>query len=151
MILITDSGIAKSIPSYMQFQKNVEMTEPVKKQEELDYKTELSFQDFLCQRAEQHGFSEPKKSGWIKTMSDISKAEETVNFLVSYFRTNIKKTLRVLDVSCGYGSLLIALQQHFDQVYGIEISDERVKWAKKRASGSEVICASATKLLWPDE
>lgn len=31
------------------------------------------------------------------------------------------------------------------------IMNERVKWARKRAPRSEVICASATSLPWPDE
>lgn len=100
------------------------MSETLKQPKNYDNKLEVSFHDFLLQKAEKYGLNEPKKSLGAKSMSDTSKAEENVKSLVSDFYTNVEEKNRALDVGCGFGSALIALQQHFEQVCGIEIYNE---------------------------
>lgn len=112
---------------------------------------EESFHNFLLQKADEYGFSEPKRSGWVRHMQDTSRGEKTVESVLSYFSMSIEKGGRALDVGCGFGGLSMALQRHFNQVSGIEILDGRVEWARKRASKSEIVCGSATKLPWADE
>lgn len=111
---------------------------------------ETQFYEFLIRKADEYGFAEPKKSGWVHYMLDTSRGKKIVEFLISYFDINDREDVRVLDVGCGFGGLLTAFKRYFDHVSGIEIVEERVLWAKKRALGSEVICGCATKLPWPD-
>ena len=112
---------------------------------------EESFQNFLNKMAENYGFSEQKKSDWVSYMLKTSDREQLLEHVLSYFNLVDHKDYRVLDIGCGFGGLIIALQQHFENVYGIEIIKERAKWAQKRAPNSKIICGSAINLPWPDQ
>jgi 2-polyprenyl-3-methyl-5-hydroxy-6-metoxy-1,4-benzoquinol methylase len=119
---------------------------------------ETNFFDFLLQKAAQSGFSEAKQQAWAGYMYDPARGEETLNTFVSGCKLTFKsgvfpkegKSQRALDIGCGFGSLMMALEKRFDYAAGIEIQQERVDWAKKRAPKSEIICGSAAQLPWQD-
>lgn len=60
-----------------------------------------------------------------------------------------KKELAILDAGCGTGLLLKKLKK-FGQVYGIDISNEALKFAKKRGI-KNLYQASVTKLPFADK
>lgn len=125
-------------------------TESSKELDCIDGQSESDFYAFLLKKAELYGFEESKRLYWSQYMMDTSRGKRTVKHILDYFKINYPESYKVLDIGCGFGSLLITLQHHFERVCGIDIDDERVQWAKKRASGSDVICGNATKLPWPD-
>ena len=122
-------------------EKQIDISNPV--QEE--------FRNWIYNQMENQGYSESKKLFWAQYMLDTSRPEKIVKDFFSDLNLPIKKGHRALDVGCGFGSLLIALQPYFEKVYGIDINETYVQWSRKRASHSEVIHANATKLPWPNE
>ncbi|MGE5801789.1 MAG: class I SAM-dependent methyltransferase [Gemmatimonadota bacterium] len=57
---------------------------------------------------------------------------------------------RLLDVSCGTGSLLAAAQQRGVAPVGIDLSDEAVRLAKRMAPGAEVTVGAGETLPFRD-
>lgn len=107
---------------------------------------ETNFFNFLLQKAAESGFSEAKQHAWAGYMYDPARGEETLNTLVSGCNLTISPGDRALDIGCGFGSLMIALEKRFDYTAGIEIRQERGDWAQKRAPTSEIVCGSAAEL-----
>ncbi|MGA9381056.1 MAG: class I SAM-dependent methyltransferase [Phormidium sp.] len=112
---------------------------------------EEEFHKFLIESSDADDWSGIYKSGWIQYMQDTSRLEKFIKDILSDSSINIQKKHRVLDIGCGFGSFLKALQPHFEEVCGIDIDEQRVKWARKRAVGADVKLDSARKLPWPDE
>lgn len=111
---------------------------------------ETDFFDFLLQKAAESGFSDANQNAWAGYMYDPARGEETLNTLVSGCHVTIAPGDRALDIGCGFGSLMMALEKRFDHAAGIEIRQERVDWAQKRAPNSEIVCGSAAQLPWED-
>ena len=61
-----------------------------------------------------------------------------------WFIEQLKPEWSVLDAGCGNGALSADLSKHCKEVVGIDISEENVKQAKKRAN-LDFICADITK------
>lgn len=83
-------------------------------------------------------------------MQDASRGEEMLKDIALHFNIGLQVINRVLDVGCGYGNFLIIAQKYFEEVFGIEIVEERCDWAKRRAEKSDIFCGCATRLPWPD-
>ncbi len=64
---------------------------------------------------------------------------------------DVKAGKRLLDIGCGSGYLLKAANQKGLQTYGIDISDEGVKIAKKASPNSEIIVGKGEDLRFPDD
>jgi 2-polyprenyl-3-methyl-5-hydroxy-6-metoxy-1,4-benzoquinol methylase len=109
-----------------------------------------AFHQFLCQHAGQQGFAEPKRSQWIDYMFNPTRGETIVEHLIATFNPKQENRKQALDIGCGFGGLMIALEKYYSAVSGIDIVEERVTWARKRAGSSDVRCCSATKLPWSD-
>lgn len=77
---------------------------------------------------------------WYKGMESINKA-----FLDKYLPS--KKGLKILDAGCGPGAALTYLSSYGD-VIGIDISDEALKYAKKRG---KVEKGDITKIQFKDK
>jgi len=122
----------------------------LKKQEDIGNEIEKSLHEYILQEANEKGFREPLKSDWIAYMLDRKRVRQVVKSILFHFDITLEERHRVLDVGCGFGGLLLVLQNYFDEVFGIDINKEYVKWAKKRAVRSKVICGNAIKLPWPD-
>jgi SAM-dependent methyltransferase len=59
---------------------------------------------------------------------------------------------RVLDFGCGVGRLSRALRPYFDQVYGVDISQEMIKLAKEHTPSCEFLINQADNLrLFQDD
>ena len=112
---------------------------------------EGEFRDWIYNQAKNRGYSKSKELSWAEYMLDTSRPEKIVKDFLAEFSLSTKKRHRALDIGCGLGGLLMALQHHFDRVYGIDINKTYVQWSSKRASHSEVVHGSAIKLPWPDE
>jgi ubiquinone/menaquinone biosynthesis C-methylase UbiE len=111
---------------------------------------ETDFFNFLLQKAAESGFCDTKQHAWAGYMYDPARGEETLNTLVAGCNLTIAPGDRALDIGCGFGSLMMALEKRFDHPAGIEIRQERVDWAQKRAPNSEIVCGSAAQLPWED-
>jgi 2-polyprenyl-3-methyl-5-hydroxy-6-metoxy-1,4-benzoquinol methylase len=111
---------------------------------------ETDFFDFLLKKAAELGFSDAKQHAWAGYMYDPVRGEETLNALVSGCNLTIAPGDRALDIGCGFGSLMMALEKRFDHAAGIEIRQERVDWTQKRVPNSEIVCGSADQLPWGD-
>jgi 2-polyprenyl-3-methyl-5-hydroxy-6-metoxy-1,4-benzoquinol methylase len=109
---------------------------------------EQDFYNFLMTTASAYGFKESHKQLWVEYMMDTCRSEVIVNNVFKHFNFHDRASKAVLDVGCGYGSLLILLEQYFDRVCGLDIGEEDVAWSKKRSPDSEVICANATNIPW---
>src|SRR5206468_9659462 len=57
---------------------------------------------------------------------------------------------RLLDVSCGTGSLLAAARERAVDAVGVDLSDEAVKLAKRVAPGAEVAVGAGEALAFRD-
>jgi len=82
-----------------------------------------------------------------------SHLEEKVKFLDVLFEEKDFKNKVVLDVGCGFGTLLIyALRKGAKTAYGIEISEEDLKTAKKYIKDEKIklFQGSATNLPFED-
>jgi len=111
---------------------------------------ETDFFKFLLQKAAESGFSDTKQHAWAGYMYDPVRGEETLSAFLSGCNFTIAPGDRALDIGCGFGSLMMALEKRFDHAAGIEIRQERVDWAQKRAPNSEIVCGSAAQLPWED-
>ena len=111
---------------------------------------EAEFYAFLSQTADLWAKHDFQKQGWIKYMSDLSRSKQIVEKVIDFFKLSKQQKKKVLDVGCGFGNLLLALQEEFTQVCGIDIEPTCVEWSKKRAGRAEVIDGSATKIPWQD-
>lgn len=111
-----------------------------------------SYREYLKRKGEEFGFGEPKKSEWIQYMEkDIDRGEELLRDLLDRFDLPLESRRRALDMGCGFGGQLKALQEYFEECAGIDIVEERVAWTKRRAPGAEVACGSAVELPWPED
>jgi ubiquinone/menaquinone biosynthesis C-methylase UbiE len=109
------------------------------------------FRKHLFDKAREFGFIEPKRTDWINYMLSSAEKDEFFSAVLPDLGLNEGNRDCVLDIGCGYGNLLLALASRFKHVHGIEIMPERVEWARKRIPTAEVVCASATRLAWPDD
>ena len=121
------------------------------KKVDVSNQVEEEFRNWIYNLAKNRGYSQSKQLSWAEYMLDTSRPEKIVKDFFAESNLSIKKGHRALDIGCGLGGLLIALQSRFNRVYGIDINETYVQWSSKRASSSEVIHASATKLPWSDE
>ncbi len=67
-----------------------------------------------------------------------------------WFIEQLKPDWLVLDVGCGNGALTSDLSKYCKHVTGIDMSDENIQEAKKRAGG-EYICADVTRYPFKGE
>jgi len=113
---------------------------------------EGEFYAFLSQTADLWAKNRPdsQKQDWIKYMSDLSRSEQLIEKVIDFFKPSKQQKKKALDVGCGFGNLLLVLQEEFTQVCGIDIGPKSVEWSKKRAIGAEVMNANATEIPWPD-
>ena len=58
-----------------------------------------------------------------------------LDYLVGLLRSHGIRNGRVLDVGCGYGFLLAALERAGYEAYGLEVSSHAVEQARRRARG----------------
>jgi ubiquinone/menaquinone biosynthesis C-methylase UbiE len=63
---------------------------------------------------------------------------------------NVKTGRKLLDVGCGTGHLLKAAEQRGLETYGIDISDEAVKVAKRVSPNSEIMLGKGEDLTFSD-
>ncbi|MBS3815498.1 MAG: class I SAM-dependent methyltransferase [Hadesarchaea archaeon] len=85
------------------------------------------------------------------------REQERINSVLSevknYIKTN-NSELRALDVGCGTGNMLEKLIPRFNEVIGVDISDEMLSKAKKKqennGSDSQLVRGKAAKLPFPD-
>jgi ubiquinone/menaquinone biosynthesis C-methylase UbiE len=110
---------------------------------------EKEFLSYLRQKAEEYGFVEPKKTQWINYMSDTSRGERIMQNILTHVNLSDSSRYRALDIGCGFGGLLSAMQKYYQEVSGIDNINERVEWSRKRVAGAHVECCDATKLPWP--
>ena len=103
---------------------------------------------FLRKRGEAYGMWEPKLTRWVHGMSDEGQSRDLLNSVLSKLAPSPDDLC--LDIGCGFGNLVIALRERFEDVSGIEIVPERAEWAKKRCPSADIICGSATELPWPE-
>lgn len=112
---------------------------------------EEEFQDFLFStNPENQGFSQSKKLSWAKYMQDMSRPQKILEDFFADINISSPEKQRTLDIGCGFGGLLIALQSHYEEVYGIDINKLFIEWAQKRTSLAQVIYANAKKLPWSE-
>ncbi len=57
----------------------------------------------------------------------------------------------VLDVACGTGDMVVELMKHGCTVTGVDLSEEMMAIARKKAPGATYIAADAEHLPFPDE
>ncbi|MDJ0898382.1 MAG: class I SAM-dependent methyltransferase [Xenococcus sp. MO_188.B8] len=117
---------------------------------DISNQVEEEFRTWIYNQMENQDYSESKKLFWAQYMLDNSRPQKIVKDFFSDSLLPIKRH-RALDIGCGFGSLLMALQPHFEKVYGIDINKTYVQWSRKRVPRSEIIHANAKKLPWPDE
>jgi ubiquinone/menaquinone biosynthesis C-methylase UbiE len=112
---------------------------------------EEEFRHFLhSDNLENQGFSLSKKLSWAKYMQDLSRPITIVHNLFSDLNISSQEKNRALDIGCGFGGLLIALQPHYQEVYGIDINQTFLEWSQKRATNAKVIYANAKQLPWSE-
>ena len=109
------------------------------------------FLSFLISETNKNGFSPCKAEGYIIDKFNLVRRQQTIEKILKGFCIEHKKKLRVLDLGCGFGTMLIALEKRFTEIYGLEILEDRVVWAKKRAPLSKIVCASSTEIPWPHD
>ena len=102
---------------------------------------------FLRVRGESYGMEEPKLSNWVLGMSDEEKAIQLLHSFLSQYP--VSKEEPCLDMGCGFGNLVLALSQHFRNVSGIDLIEERVEWSRRRCPSAEIVCGKAEGLPWP--
>jgi 2-polyprenyl-3-methyl-5-hydroxy-6-metoxy-1,4-benzoquinol methylase len=112
---------------------------------------EKEFRTFLLSEMENQGSRKSKQLDWLQYMMDTSRPEKIVKDLLNYSCIDNVNRGRALDIGCGFGSLLIALQTYFVQVCGIDIDELYVEWSKKRVPDGEVICGNAKNMPWSNE
>ena len=112
--------------------------------------TEVEFYSFLSETAELWASSEAHKQLWMQYITDTSRSQQITDKVVDFFKISTAPKEKALDIGCGFGNLLLALQPHFTQVCGLDIEPTCVEWSQKRASGSQVMQASATEIPWSD-
>ncbi|MEM3402349.1 MAG: methyltransferase domain-containing protein [Candidatus Hadarchaeales archaeon] len=61
-----------------------------------------------------------------------------------------KKISRLLDVGCGTGLLLAELEERAEEAYGVDLSSEMLKVARKRCRKSKLLVADAENLPFED-
>ncbi len=83
---------------------------------------------------------ESKKNGWWKALELYEKqhpffVKRMKNLGLGDWHLILSKEAdsRVLDVGCGFGSMILGFSKHFSHVYGLEYLPERISFAKLRA------------------
>jgi SAM-dependent methyltransferase len=112
---------------------------------------ETQLHRYLLDEAERKGFSATKTHVWVNGMRDLSRGQTLVPKLLSEFKTQVRPNERALDIGCGFGGVVVALQQHFSKVCALDIVEERVAWTKKRAGDADVVRGSVTRMPWDDD
>jgi 2-polyprenyl-3-methyl-5-hydroxy-6-metoxy-1,4-benzoquinol methylase len=119
-------------------------------QEKFEKNAETEFQAFLSQTADLWAKNESQKQVWIEYVTNTSRSQQTTEKVLDFFKIPQQERQKVLDVGCGFGNLLMALQKYFSQVCGLDIEETCVEWSRKRADRAQVACASATEIPWSD-
>ena len=107
------------------------------------------FLEYLEAKVTSYGFPEPKRSVWLRYMSDPRRGEGLLKQALAAMGLAEDRDCRVLDLGCGFGGLLMAIERRFGRAYGVEILEERARWSRRRA-GASVVCADASALPWTD-
>ncbi len=94
-----------------------------------------------------------------KNYTSIAVLSDTPEKLFSqwgdlYFRKRIlphfpkDKSIRILEIGCGYGRYLLALSRlGYQDTYGIDISEEQINYAKQQLNLTNVAQADALEFL----
>jgi len=77
------------------------------------------------------------------------RSYEAYPFFLDYL--NVKPGEKLLDIGCGTGHLLKATDQRGLETYGVDISEEGVKTAKKVSPNSEIVVGKGENLKYPDK
>jgi ubiquinone/menaquinone biosynthesis C-methylase UbiE len=76
----------------------------------------------------------------IRLQGERRRAEVTVGILEP------KGNDLILDVGCGVGYQISYVAEHSRQIVGLDVSIERLKFAKKKVKGVGLVCASSERL-----
>lgn len=112
--------------------------------------SELGFRAFLDRTADGWASTEAHKQQWIQYMMDGSRGESVVQNIVDFFGIQTNGENKALDIGCGFGNHLMALQKRFSKVCGVDIEEKCVEWSQKRVPDTEVVQTSATEIPWSD-
>ncbi|MBY0229827.1 MAG: class I SAM-dependent methyltransferase [Gemmataceae bacterium] len=105
---------------------------------------EDEFRQYLAGQAVRNGFSIQKQANWIRYHARDESSH--LRDLLSQFP--FRQRHRALDLGCGFGANLLALEQYFDEAHGID--PVRAEWSRRRSASGRVVCGSATDLPYPD-
>jgi SAM-dependent methyltransferase len=78
-------------------------------------------------------FVEPNQteSAFQKSAADVVRELEFELHRLSGIREDIARS-RALEIGCGPGRLLLPLKDHFDEIWGVDISEEMIRIAEER-------------------
>ena len=76
--------------------------------------------------------------GYWKTATHLAAAQEAKLELICR-KLQLKPGMRLLDIGCGWGSLMAYAAQHYGvECVGVTVSEEQVKWARHQYKGLPV-------------
>lgn len=108
---------------------------------------EKAFVDYLLSKSQVQPYSKSKQKFWLQYMLDERRPEKILEDFWAQLKKPFLEKQRALDIGCGFGGLLIALQLHFKEVCRIDINEEYVEWAAKRNPNAHVTYANAKNFL----
>jgi ubiquinone/menaquinone biosynthesis C-methylase UbiE len=111
---------------------------------------EKEFRDYLYTQMQKQGYSQSRQIFWAEYMLDTSRPEKIIADFFTDLNLKSDRREAALDIGCGFGSLIVAMQPYFQKVCGIDINTTYVEWAKKRAIDSEVMYGNAKELPYED-
>ena len=115
-----------------------------------DHNMEEKFREHLEWLADQNGFKDPKRAFWINYMFSQERGKNMCDHILSNLPVALPADASFIDIGCGFGNLLLAMQNHFTQLAGIDIVTDRINWSKQHLPDADIQCASATEIPWPD-
>lgn len=86
---------------------------------------------------------------WYSTKGEnAGRSDEAYPIFLDYL--NVQPGKKILDISCGTGYLLKEASKRGLETYGVDISEEAVKIAKKVSPDSKIIVGKGEELKFPD-